>query len=59
MITLGLFALVVNGILLAITAWLSSKLSIDGFWAAFLGALIISIVTALLHLILDPKSSKA
>ena len=58
-LTLGLFALVVNTALLAITAWLSSKLSIDGFWAAFFGALIISIVTAVLHLILDPKSSKA
>jgi putative membrane protein len=43
-LTLGLFALVVNTAMLAVTAWLSSSLSIDGFWAAFWAALIISIV---------------
>ena len=33
-ITFGLFSLVVNAALLAITAGLSSHLSIDGFWDA-------------------------
>lgn len=50
-LTLGLFALVVNGALLAITAGLSSKLDISNFGEAILGALIISIVVAVLHLI--------
>ena len=58
-ITLGLFALVVNGVLLATTAGLSSKLAIDNFWSDILGALIISIVTAVLHLVLAPKDHKA
>src|SRR4029077_1725006 len=31
LITFGLFALVVNGVLMAITAWLSDKISIDNF----------------------------
>ncbi len=47
-LTLGLFALVINTALLAITAWLMDDLTISGFVPAFLGALIISIVSAVL-----------
>lgn len=48
-LTLGLFALVVNGALLGITAWLSGDLlNVGGFWGTVLGALVISIVMALL-----------
>jgi putative membrane protein len=47
-ITLGLFAFVVNGIVLAATAGLSDKLDVGGFLGTILGAVIISIVTALL-----------
>ncbi|RLC99816.1 MAG: phage holin family protein [Chloroflexi bacterium] len=52
-LTLGLFVLVVNGI----TLWLASAIAVswfhvgfyvDGFWAAFLGALIVSVVTVIL-----------
>jgi putative membrane protein len=54
MVTLGLFVLVINGIMLALTAWLSQLFNlgffVDGFWAALLGALVISIVSALLSL---------
>ncbi|MBV9951421.1 MAG: phage holin family protein [Acidimicrobiia bacterium] len=46
-LTLGLFALVVNAAMLGVTAWLSGSLAIDGFWPAFWGALIISIVLAI------------
>ncbi len=53
-ITFGLFALVVNGALLAITAGLSDNLDVGGFVAAVFGALIISIVTAVLSFILRP-----
>ncbi len=53
LLTLGLFVLIINGI----TLWLASAIAInwfdvgfyvDGFWSAFLGALIISIVTVVL-----------
>jgi putative membrane protein len=48
-LTLGLFALVVNGALLGITAWLSGDLlNVGGFWGTVLGALVISVVMALL-----------
>jgi len=52
-LTLGLFVLVINGL----TLWLSSVIAVnwfnvgfyvDGFWAAFLGALIVSVVSVIL-----------
>ncbi len=48
-LTVGLFALVINTLLLALTARLMDDLTIDGFLAAFLGALVISIVSAFLN----------
>ena len=49
LITLGLFIFVVNALILAFTAWLSRlwgiAFDVDGFVAAFLGALIISAVS--------------
>jgi membrane protein len=53
-LTLGLSALVVNGLLLAITAGLSSKLDVGGFGGTVLGALVISVVITLLELVLRP-----
>ncbi len=47
--TLGLFALVVNTALLGASAWVAGQLdlnfTIDGFWSAFFGALVISLVS--------------
>ena len=52
--TLGLFALVVNGLMLWLTSSLSASLGlglhVSGFWAAFFGALVVSIVSALLSM---------
>ncbi len=49
--TFGFFVLVVNAILLAATAWTAGRLglnfTVDGFWSAFFGALIISVVSVL------------
>jgi membrane protein len=53
-LTLGLFALVVNGLLLSVTAAVSSNLDVSGIGSAVLGALVISIVTTLLELVLRP-----
>lgn len=51
-LTLGLFALVVNGLMLWLTSSLSDVLGlgfhVSGFWAAFFGALVVSIVGTLL-----------
>jgi putative membrane protein len=49
-LTLGLFVLVVNGLLLAITASLSGgRLIVDGFWAALFGGIVMSIVVLILE----------
>ncbi|MFI9828385.1 putative membrane protein [Streptomyces sp. TLI_55] len=55
-LTLGLFTLVVNALMLLLTSWLADKLDlsfhVDGFWTAVLGGLIISIVSWALNVIL-------
>ena len=53
-LTFGASALVVNGVLLAVTAGLSERLSIDGLGSAVAGALVIAVVAALLELVLRP-----
>jgi putative membrane protein len=55
-LTLGLFALLVNAALLGITAWLSDDLDVDGFWAALFGALLISLISAILNFILRDRN---
>lgn len=55
-ITLGLFTLVVNALMLLLTSWIASKLGVpfevDGFWSAVLGGLVISVVSWLLNVLL-------
>jgi putative membrane protein len=54
LLTLGLFALVVNGLMLWLTSSLATALGlgfhVTGFWAAFWGALVVSIVSTLLSM---------
>jgi putative membrane protein len=61
-LTLGLFTLIVNTLMLTITVELSEPLrlglQINGFWAAFKGALIISIVSLLLSWLTGLKNIK-
>lgn len=51
-ITLGFALLVINALLLLLTEWLTDKFgvafTIDGFWWAVLGSIVISIVNAVL-----------
>ena len=61
-LTLGLIALVVNALLLWLTSWLAGKLNlpwhVTGFWPAFWGALIVSVVSWLLSIVVrDPDKS--
>ncbi|MGW4381697.1 phage holin family protein [Kitasatospora sp. NPDC004531] len=55
-LTLGLVTFVINALMLWLTSWASDQLSLDfhveGFWAALLGSLIISVVSWGLHLAL-------
>ena len=54
-LTLGLFLLVLNGICLALTAWVVPGLHVAGFGAAVLGALVISVVSWLLTLFVSDR----
>jgi len=55
-LTLGLIALVVNGLLLWLTSWVAGKLNlpfhVTGFWPAFWGAIIVGLVSWLLNLLI-------
>jgi putative membrane protein len=54
LVTLGLFSIIVNALLLDITDGITDHLTIDHFWwTAIWGALILSIVTVLLQVILS------
>ena len=59
-VTLGLFALVVNGLMLWLTSSLSSALGlgfhVSGFWAAFWGAIVVSIVSTILSFFVTDSS---
>lgn len=50
LLTLGLFTLVINAFLLQLVASLVPGFSIEGFWAAFWGALVISLVSWVLNM---------
>ncbi|MET9801901.1 phage holin family protein [Streptomyces sp. NPDC006368] len=55
-LTLGLFTLVVNALMLLLTSWLADKLDlgfhVEGFWTAVLGGLIISVVSWAMNVVL-------
>ena len=53
LVTFGLFALVVNGVLLALTAGLSDALDVGGFLATIVAALLISVVSAAVGFVVD------
>jgi putative membrane protein len=51
MMTFGLFSLVVNGILLALTAGLTSFLDVGGLFQTIVAAFLISVLNTLTHLV--------
>jgi putative membrane protein len=56
-LTLGLFTLVLNAIMMGFTSWVAGQLDIgfevDGFWTAFVGAIIVSVVSWVLTQLTD------
>ncbi len=61
-LTLGLFTFVLNGLMLWLTSSLSLRLGlgfhVDGFWPAFWGALVVSIVSAVLGAIVRERDEE-
>jgi putative membrane protein len=56
-LSLGLFTLVINALMLKFVSWLIPAFHVEGFWTAIGGALVISIVSFLLNWFLNPKQA--
>lgn len=59
-LTLGLFTLVINALMLWLASWIATEwlelnFHVDGFWNAFLGALVISVVSLLMSALVGKK----
>jgi putative membrane protein len=58
-LTLGLLLLVINGLMLLLTSWISGKIGVsfhvDGFWTAVFGAIILSVVSSVLNRLLPAR----
>lgn len=61
-LTLGLISLLVNGLLLWITAWFTTwwgwGLSVGDFWLAVVAALVISLINWVFGILLRPQTKK-
>jgi len=60
-LTLGLFTLIINALMLLVTGWLSERwnlgFTVSGFWSAFFGGLVVGLVSTALSVGLAPKES--
>jgi putative membrane protein len=60
-LTLGLFTLVINAMMLLVTGWLSERwdlgFSVAGFWPAFWGGLVVGLVSLMLTLLFPRPES--
>ena len=61
-LTLGLFMFVINAVMLMMTGWVSGLFNlgfyVGGFWDAFLGGLIISVVSLMLSIFTGTRKMK-
>ena len=65
-ITLGLFALVITGIVLLLAEWLFNLLSfqgsqfhVDGLWPAILGAIVLAIISGIVNFFTSPLRARS
>lgn len=63
LLTLGLFALVVNALLFLLTDWIARQLNlpfhVDGFWAAFWGAIVMAVVSWLISVAVPDRLDRS
>lgn len=56
-LTIGLFLVVINAAMLLLTGWIADQVgvgfTVDGFWTAVLGALVITVVTWAIDTVLE------
>jgi putative membrane protein len=53
-ITLGLFTILINAGMLKLVSWLIPSFHVEGFWTAVGAALVMSVISFLLNLFLQP-----
>jgi len=58
-VTLGLFTLVINGLIFYFVGSVVEGFYVAGFWAAFLGALILSIINVLATFLISVRNGRA
>ena len=55
-LTLGLISFVVNALLFLLVGWIADKVglpfTVSGFWAAFFGAIVVAVVSFVLHVVI-------
>lgn len=58
-LTLGLFFFVVNALMLLLTSWIADQIGVafevEGFWTAVFGAIVISIASAVIGMVLPER----
>lgn len=64
LLTLGLFTLVINTVCFLLSSWIAQNIFgagfiVDGFWPAFFGAIVVSIVSFLLSLFVPDKDERS
>jgi putative membrane protein len=64
LLTLGLFTLVINTLCFSLSSWIAQNwfgapFIVDGFWPAFWGAIVVSIVSFLLSLFLPDDNERS
>ena len=55
MFSLGLFMVIINALLLQFTSWLVTGFTVDGFWPSVWAALLISVVSTVLTLLISEE----
>lgn len=55
MFTLGIFMVIINAVLLHLTAWLVTGFTVEGFWPSVWAALLISVVSTVLNLMISEE----
>jgi putative membrane protein len=62
LLTLGLIALVVNALLFLLTDWIARgrdlPFRVDGFWAAFWGAIVVAVVSWLISVVVPDSTER-
>lgn len=54
-LTFGIFLILINAAMLKVVAWLLPEFTVRGWRAAILGAILLSVVSALLHWLIGDK----